>query len=376
MKKFGIFLFTILCFVAIATSQDLETRFLNLPVDHFNFLDRRTFDLRYIINSAFYREDGPVFIYINDGAADTRFIQQGNMFEVADLEGAVLITLEQRYHGRSFPTPDASTENLQWLSIHQIVADIGRFSVFIRNQYNNAPVIVWGPGRAGTLAVWARQKYPHAIDGAWGSSALLNAIVEDNDFLPNTFNTITQVGGPQCAQVITDAFRIIEEAFQSGNTTFLEQRFNTCGPVDTTNSNDIARIAYTTAYDTGLFFLALGTYPEIDQKCRILLGLDTPDDPPADPVDAFARWFIDDFHLNRQTPCIGVSNELYNDFVRDPSWEGLSTITTARQRLWITCTQWGQWQTANDGIGHPFGSRFDFRFMQQWCVDVFGLEEL
>jgi hypothetical protein len=30
--------------------------------------------------------------------------------------GAMIVTLEHRYYGWSVPTPDLSTENLQWLS--------------------------------------------------------------------------------------------------------------------------------------------------------------------------------------------------------------------------------------------------------------------
>lgn len=370
ITKFSI----IILMIKLAAAQhdsNVRTGFFNLPVDHFSTTDRRTWDIRYFINEQHYREDGAIFIYVNDGTASDQLIQEGNMFEVADEEGAVLISLEQRYFGQSFPTPDASFENLQWLTVHQSVADVARFAGFMRQRYNNAPVIVWGRGRGASIAVWARQKYPNVIDGAWGSSALLNAIVEDVDFLPNVINTITQVGGAECGQVIADAFRMIEEAFEAGNTSYVETRLNTCDAIDVGNGYDLARLTYNIAFDLGFGFLKDVRYPEIDEKCFIMRGLDTPDNPPSDPLDAFARWYIDDFHFNRGIQCLPASNQQAVTDYQDPTWTGLATTSTRRQRLWLTCSQFGQFQVANHGQGHPFGTRFDLRFFERWCADAF-----
>lgn len=371
MAKKGIILFLAI-FAFVESQSEIQTRFFNLPVDHFSTTDRRNFNIRYFVNENVYRENGPVFILINDGPARTNFIQEGNMFEVAEREGGVLISLEQRYFGRSFPTSDASFENLQWLTVHQIVADIGRFANFIKRQYFDAPIILWGYSRGGTLAAWARQQYPNIIDGAWGSSAFINAVVEDVDFFPNTIRTINQIGGEECGQVIADAFRMIEESVEAGNTSYIEQRLNTCGPIDIGNGYDVTRFIYTIANDIGSNSLAAASYPQVDEKCSIIRGLNTPGNPPSDPIDAFARWYIDEFHLNRGTECIESNNEEHLRLYQDPSWDGLSTTTSVRQWLWLSCTQYGQWHTANNGQGHPFGTRFDLRFFRQWCADAFG----
>jgi hypothetical protein len=293
------------------------------------------------------------------------------MFEVAQREGGVLISLEERFFGQSFPTSDASFENLRWLNVHQIVADIGRFANFMKRQYFDAPIILWGRGRAGGLATWARQKYPNVIDGAWGSSAATNAIVEDIDFLPNVFRTFNQIGGPECGQVLTDAFRMFEESFESGDTSYIEQRLTTCGPFDVGNGYDLTVFQYLIAFDMG-FFVAAARYPQIDEVCSIMRGLNTPDNPPADPIDAFARWYIDDLHLNRGTVCI--QNSYQNNILRyqGSNWNDNSTLTSLRQNFWLHCTQFGQFQVSNYGIGHPFGNRFDMRFFKQYCADAFG----
>lgn len=45
----------------IAASGALQIRQVTLPVDHFNPLDRRTFEGRYFVNSEFYTPGGPIF---------------------------------------------------------------------------------------------------------------------------------------------------------------------------------------------------------------------------------------------------------------------------------------------------------------------------
>lgn len=365
-------IFILLAFLTIARAQleqNIRSGFLNLPVDHFSTTDRRAFDIRYLINDQHYREDGPIFIYISGSTAYADFITEGNIFEVAQREGGVLIALEHRYFGQSRPTDDVSFENLRWLTVHQAVADIGRFANFMRQRYNDAPLILFGRDYGGNLAVWARQKYPNVIDGAFASSAPLNAILEHREYFPNVYQTIVQIGGPECGQVIADAFRMIEEAFDAGNTSLIEQRLRLCNPIDISNSYDIARVTHTIAHDIGANAVGNARYPDIDEKCIIMRGLDRPGEPPIDALDAFARWYIDEFH--RDTECLMVSND---QFVRDfipTDWENEITRSGRRQRLWLQCTQLGQFGTSNGGVGHPFGTRFEVRFFEQWCADAF-----
>ena len=67
---------------------------------------------------AFYKEGGPVFILIGgEGPGqDPILVVAGAWIEWAKKHNAALFTLEHRFYGESHPTPDLSTENLQWLS--------------------------------------------------------------------------------------------------------------------------------------------------------------------------------------------------------------------------------------------------------------------
>jgi serine protease 16 len=349
---------------------DFTTLWFNLPVDHFSTTDLRNWDIRYLLNDNVYRENGPIFIFIGGGEITSEWITRGNVFDVAQAQGGVLAALELRYFGQSRPTNDTSFENLQWLTLNQAVADIGRFANFMSQRYLEAPIIVWGSGVGGSLATWARQKYPNVIDGAWASSAPLDAFVEFTDYFPSVSRTINSIGGPECGQVIADAFQMIEEAFDAGDMSQIEERMRFCQPVDIGNGYEIARITNWMAWSIGAGFVSRASYPDIDEKCIIMRGLDQPQNPAVDAVDAFSRWFVDDYHRNM--PCLQVNNEAYVSQYQDPAWGSFSTTSGLRQSYWLNCAQLGQFPVANGGQGHPFGTRFDLRFFRQWCADAFG----
>lgn len=46
--------------------------FQNMPIDHFSFVDNRTFTMRYLVNDTFFTKDGPIFFYCgNEGGIET-----------------------------------------------------------------------------------------------------------------------------------------------------------------------------------------------------------------------------------------------------------------------------------------------------------------
>ena len=63
-----------------------------------------------------------------------------------------------------------------------MVADIPHLIYELRDQLgetNNNRVILWGVGNGATLAVIARKKFPHLVDGVWASGALFRDVVAD-----------------------------------------------------------------------------------------------------------------------------------------------------------------------------------------------------
>lgn len=359
-----------------SANSEVISRVAELRVDHFNPLDRRTYDARYFVNSQLYLPGGPIFIYVSGGfEVYDQFLNGGAVFEIAQDVRGLVFALEHRYYGTSRPTEDTSVENLRWLTIHQAAADIAQFVAFVRANYNgaqNSRVILWGRGYGGALAVWARQKYPNAVDGVWASSSPINAIIDHAQFMRNTYYTINSIGGPECGNVIRGAFRMMEDAIRLRDTSYIEQRLRLCSPIDIDIDEDVTRLFFGIANEIGNSFVANSRYPDIDEKCTIMRGLDSPDDPAENDLDAFARWFIDEF--NRNLECLNFNNTAVLTQYQQTAWNTISTIAGRRQNFWLQCTQLGQFSIANEGEGHPFGWRFDAAFFRQWCAQAFDAD--
>lgn len=372
----AVVLIAFLAFSGLAKA-DIITRQISLRVDHFNPLDRRTFDARYFINSQHWIPGGPLFIYISGGfEIYDQFLTRGTMFDLAVETNGHVLALEHRYYGTSVPTADASTENFRWLTIHQALADIAQFISFVKANYygaGNARVILFGRLYGGALAVWARQKYPSLVDAVWASSAPIDATLEYPQFMRNSFYTSRSIGGQQCGDIFNDAMRMIEDAIRARDTTYVEERLRLCTPIDLEDPNDIARLYYGIADDYGSAFVSNARYPEIDDKCTLMRALNDPENPPDNALDAFARWFSDEF--NRNLECLNFNNTaIIERYYQQTAWNTVSTVAGRRQTFWLRCTQLGQFTVANEGDRHPFGWRFDLNFFRTWCAQVFGEE--
>lgn len=143
---------------------------------------------------------------------------------------------------------------------------MGDIAVFIntarRHLDNNVgQVFVWGSGLGGTLAILARQKFPNLIHGAWSSNGI---------FMPTVFATcnitlkkklkwqplyisvffadpylsiadnIREIGGEDCGDRVTEAFRQVEELIAREDDATLVEEFGICRPFNvSTFSMDI-----------------------------------------------------------------------------------------------------------------------------------------
>ena len=54
------------------------------------------------------------------------------------------------------------------------MADLAVFITSLKEDFGrpNAKIFLWGSGHGGTLAAYARQQYPHLVQGAWASSGI------------------------------------------------------------------------------------------------------------------------------------------------------------------------------------------------------------
>jgi hypothetical protein len=93
-------------------------------LDHFNHQDSRTWQQRYFANDTFWNPsnefNGPIFVQIGgEGPISAAYATVLQMVDYAERYGALVLALEHRFYGESYPLPDLSTENLQYLSSQQ-----------------------------------------------------------------------------------------------------------------------------------------------------------------------------------------------------------------------------------------------------------------
>ena len=191
-------------------------------LDHFNDEDTRVFSQRFTICSNYTSgDDPPVVIYIGGESPEGSDIEYEE-FGVGGLIrslGAVYVDLEHRYYGLSYPKvlPDASTENLKYLSSQQALADLRQFILYLKGLVPNQPdtgstppltlpysvggsnVVVIGGSYPGALAAWMKLKHGDVISGAISNSAPVLAQVDFSKILTVFADNIKleAIGGSQ-----------------------------------------------------------------------------------------------------------------------------------------------------------------------------------
>ena len=155
---------------------------LSVPIDHFHnesmyepHVDG-TFPLRYWFDTTYYKDGGPVIVLQGgetSGEGRLPFLQKGIVYQLAKATGGIGVILEHRYYGKSFPTPDLSTENLRFLTTEQALADQAYFAQHIvfpglEDKDLTAPntaYIGYGGSYAGAFVAFLRTQYPEVF---WG----------------------------------------------------------------------------------------------------------------------------------------------------------------------------------------------------------------
>ena len=198
-------------------------------VDHFGWDQKATFTQKYLINADHWRAPspgrpaGPIFFYCgNEGYIETFAGNSGFMFDIAPEFEALLVFVEHRYYGSSFPfgSSDAAYANsssIQYLTSEQALADFVRWLVWFKGDLcadcTDTPVIGFGGSYGGMLGAWLRIKYPWAVNGVIAASAPIWQFV--GQVAPTVYNAIVTrdytLDTPHCAAGIAKVWSIISE---------------------------------------------------------------------------------------------------------------------------------------------------------------------
>ncbi|XP_017048577.1 putative serine protease K12H4.7 [Drosophila ficusphila] len=364
----------------IATLQrtlESEDLWFEQKLDHFKASDSRTWQQRYFVNADYYRNDSsaPIFLMIGgEGEASAKWMREGAWVHYAENFGALCLQLEHRFYGKSHPTEDLSTENLYYLSSEQALEDLANFVIAMKKKFNLADGQKWiafGGSYPGSLAAWAREKYPTLIYGSISSSGPLLAEVDFREYFEVVKASLAAYK-PECVDAVTRSFAQVEILLKHmiGQRS-LDEKFKTCTPIKDSIENglDMANFFENLAGNfAGVVQYNKDNSPHatvtIDDICDVMLN--TTVGPPVTRLG-----LVNDMLLKESnTTCLDYKYEKMVADMKNVSWES-ETAKGMRQWTYQTCHEFGFYQTS-DNQEDTFGGRFGVDFFIRQCMDVFS----
>ncbi|PIO62405.1 serine carboxypeptidase S28, partial [Teladorsagia circumcincta] len=344
-------------------------------LDHFNSSSDATWMQRYFYNLRYYRPGGNAIFLMVGGAG--KQIMEWVQFEEAPFvqwgkeRGAPLFALEHRFYGKSHPTDNTSKENLRLLNSRQAIEDI---AVFIRKMnekydFDDPKWILFGGWYAGSLALWARQKYPDLITGAVSSAAILEPRVDFWEAIQFTEDAYRSLN-PKCADNIQIAFAQMIDML---GTELGREQLSIAFQLKPSLSNrtikyeDIQLFALiqvynfemTVQYRSGIYKKEGGKTLSMQGVCGVM------NDESADQLRSMAvindLYTIQSKLLLDMTPYKPSSYDDVIKYLRQEIFDEEAYASADRAWLWQSCTEFGSFITTDGGINSIFGPLVSLR---------------
>eukprot|EP00013_Stygamoeba_regulata_P026716 CAMPEP_0177651036 /NCGR_PEP_ID=MMETSP0447-20121125/12298_1 /TAXON_ID=0 /ORGANISM="Stygamoeba regulata, Strain BSH-02190019" /LENGTH=490 /DNA_ID=CAMNT_0019154019 /DNA_START=38 /DNA_END=1511 /DNA_ORIENTATION=+ len=334
------------------------TQHFTQNVDHFDFMNTKTFQQRYFVNAAHHKPGGPVFFMLGqEGPSNPLDVMVGLQSELAPRYGAMVVELEHRYYGESSPVPDLSTDNMRYLSTDQALMDFANFR--LSSASRQTPRILTGSCGAVRMPVtstWLKEKYPQLFTAAVGGSSPLLANLEYYEY-DQTVAYSLNISSPECLRRAQEGTSQVQAMAQDpSQVANVQKLFNTCTPIqDVTNfMNQVYNpIAYSTQYNES------PDYPR-NRLCEILTN------KSVSAAQALANANLD--------PSVGGSSGCLQLDMLHGSDGLLNTSNSVNYRKWFwqKCTQFGYFKVAPKE-NNVVSSLVQLPYFLQGCQEVFGI---
>jgi len=342
----------------------LPAQWVTQPLDHNDFTETRMWQQKYYVNDTYATPNGPVFLMIGGEGPMSAAYLNGH-FIIGDLAakyGATQLALEHRFYGESVPLNDSSSSNLRYLTSAQALQDLVSFRehiISLRPELAASTWIVFGGSYSGSLAAWARLKYPHLFHGAFAASAPVQAQLD----FPQYFEVVSRSVGASCSARIGESTAQVTELLQtSDGRSKLQQMFGLCGPIETDNdvvifvgslSDPIAGVVqYNQDNNSYQPF-------DITEMCRML-------EESSDALQGLVTVFNAYNKYSGQTECTDINYDNYIKYMQQTS--------AGRSWTWQTCNEFGYYQTG-ESKDQPFSPILSLQSFLQQCVDIFGISD-
>lgn len=293
------------------------------------------------------------------------------VYDLAKEHNALMVNVEHRFYGESYPTLDMSTKNLQYLSSQQALADLARIISKVKKDLGteSSKVITVGGSYPGNMAAWFRLKYPASTTGSIASSAPLTAKANFFEYMEVVADSLVYFSGQECYDQFTESAEAVASLARQGVASEgfakLEADFATCSPMGSTRDLSILL--------SDLMGNVQGTIQYNNEKSGVMNVTDicgTMTDPKAGAT-AYDRFVT----LSAQY------REYYGQTCEDASWTDTvgylsnpSKDPSNNMRPWTyqTCNEFGYYQTT-DSIRQPWTSwtELNMQFYRDLCFEGF-----
>ncbi|CAJ0962282.1 unnamed protein product, partial [Mesorhabditis belari] len=356
-------------------------------VDHFNESLKDNWTQEYQYNSKFYNKDRPLaFLMIGGegaiGGDGDKWIKNEDvsMMKWAAEFRAAAFQVEHRFYGKSRPYPEQTTENLKYLTVDQVLADLKEFINQMNQLYFpgvSPKWITFGGSYPGSLSAWFRATYPEMTIGAVSTSSAVNTRVDYYGYAVNTEKNYRGISA-QCGDNIGAAFKnIMQRAYKSDDSRDrMVKEMNLCKPFIGDDSVTTARqLQYMFSNIYGIF-QGINQYSGDNRNHRNDLGEGLPmacdymtyanNDPTANLLN-MTNW---DNEMNENN-CTDNDWPGFISLLKQTNYDNLG-VASYRTWIWQTCTFLGYFQTTDGGNKGIFGSTIPLDFYVDQCLEIFG----
>ncbi|KAL7716618.1 Lysosomal Pro-Xaa carboxypeptidase [Entamoeba marina] len=350
-------------------SENVDELTYSVPLDHYNVNNQIKFDVKYFKNAEYFddsNEKSPIFVMLGGEGPESASSLTGSFVinDLAKKHNGLMIAIEHRFYGTS--TPSLEMDYLKYCTAEQALLDYIEIIQYVKESMSldDHPVIVLGGSYSGNLAAWIRQKYPNVIDGAWASSAPVEAIVDFYEYLE-----VVQAALPEgTADVLTIAFEKWDEmtSTEQGRSQ-LDAIFKTCDPL---NSNDLntfeeyigTAICGYVQYNSSSW---RSGYESSDSICYSFMN-----DVIHDYPEYIINKYLDD------TKCVPTSYEKDVQSLKNTTtYEEGNSEAAGRSWVFQTCIAYGYYQAVTNQSSVTFGKLNSIEGSYRICEDVYGIDK-
>ncbi|KAJ9157854.1 putative Serine peptidase [Pleurostoma richardsiae] len=219
-------------------------------IDHSN-PDLGTFSQRFWWNDEFYAGPGSPVVFFTPGeenaAAYTGYLNNKTITGAfGQAIGGAVVIMEHRYWGTSSPYEELTTENLQYLTLPQSIADTTYFARNVQLPFDmdgtsrpdKAPWVFSGGSYSGALSGWVESVDPGTFWAYHASSAVVETVADFWQY----FYPVQQGMPKNCSTDLSKVINYVDKILMSDDETRKQKLKEKFGLGDVVHDDDFASV--------------------------------------------------------------------------------------------------------------------------------------